>query len=343
MTPRSLGIATALLALAATGASAQQIVVVEVREAATGRLLPEVRIEFPGMPVPGIGVALTGDDGRATFVEAPAGRWTLRASAFGYEERELPVEILPDTTTFVRVEVAAAPISLDSIAVRADRPRGAPRYLLVDVYDAATGRPVEAARVEFVDSPDLRVTLTAASGRSVFGEDQTETGRWTLRVSAFGYQDQEMEVEVLPDATTVVRVELAAAPFELEGVSATAGGFDRRLAYQGFYKRAFLDPGIFYGPEQMDEIPGGVRVTAKLKYLRGVWVSTDGSVTVGGNCTPTYYLNGLSMRGFVNLNDVVRPRDIIAVEVYDRKELIPPEFRRTGLECGAILIWTRQM
>ncbi|MDT8370117.1 MAG: carboxypeptidase-like regulatory domain-containing protein [Longimicrobiales bacterium] len=105
------------LVLTAPSASAQQVVIVEVREAGTGRAVPDARLDVVDVPEIGIGFALTDASGRATLRGIDAGEWTLEVTTRGYVSREVRIEVLPDAPTFVRVELTATPIALDSIAV----------------------------------------------------------------------------------------------------------------------------------------------------------------------------------------------------------------------------------
>ncbi|MDT8369216.1 MAG: carboxypeptidase-like regulatory domain-containing protein [Longimicrobiales bacterium] len=116
------GVSIALLLPALSGIPISAQVVVEVREAGTGRPVPDARLEFVDAPEieTGFGFALTDASGRATFREVEAGEWTLEATARGYEVRELRVEVLPDAPTFVRVEMTATPIALDPLAVNVE-------------------------------------------------------------------------------------------------------------------------------------------------------------------------------------------------------------------------------
>ncbi|HEX8675082.1 MAG TPA: Plug domain-containing protein, partial [Longimicrobium sp.] len=62
----------------------------------------------------------------------------------------------------------------------------------------------------------------------------------------------------------------------------------------------------------------------------------------GDPCAPTLYLNGLMMRNLTgsDLDSLVRPQDVAAIEVYAETQ-VPPQFQDALSGCGSIVVWTK--
>jgi hypothetical protein len=60
----------------------------------------------------------------------------------------------------------------------------------------------------------------------------------------------------------------------------------------------------------------------------------------GGQCAPEIWVDGARM-SVATLN-MIRPRDVLAVEYFPRASSIPMEFRRSEqyVVCGAVIVWT---
>jgi hypothetical protein len=63
-----------------------------------------------------------------------------------------------------------------------------------------------------------------------------------------------------------------------------------------------------------------------------------------GNCTPAVFLDGMPLYGGADeLDQIVRPNDLMAIEVYQALGTLPAQY--TGLQsngCGAIALWTKR-
>jgi hypothetical protein len=63
----------------------------------------------------------------------------------------------------------------------------------------------------------------------------------------------------------------------------------------------------------------------------------------GGGCLPTLYVDGVkvSYGGGMDINAVVTPDMVEAVELYASAAQIPAQYNGMQSACGVILIWTR--
>ena len=60
-----------------------------------------------------------------------------------------------------------------------------------------------------------------------------------------------------------------------------------------------------------------------------------------GHCQPAVFVNGMSLRNLNSndINGIVRPDDVIGIEVYTSAGA-PPQFSQQN-GCGSIVFWTR--
>jgi hypothetical protein len=61
-----------------------------------------------------------------------------------------------------------------------------------------------------------------------------------------------------------------------------------------------------------------------------------------GECSVQYYIDGAPQPpDYGHIDQLVRPQDIAAVEIFRNPAEVPPQYRRRGSDCGVVLIWTR--
>jgi iron complex outermembrane recepter protein len=91
------------------------------------------------------------------------------------------------------------------------------------IRDAGTGEPVAAAQVRLREM--RRSELSHRDGRFHFFE--VRPGRYTLSVERIGYAPAERRVDVAPEQTVEVTIELRATALEIPGVVVTGTGRER--------------------------------------------------------------------------------------------------------------------
>jgi len=71
-------------------------------------------------------------------------------------------------------------------------------------------------------------------------------------------------------------------------------------------------------------------------------VGTRGArIMLRGSCMPTVLIDNMAVQGAASdLNAVINPTDVAAIEVYNSANETPAEFRRSG-SCGTVVIWTK--
>ena len=211
-----------------------------------------------------------------------------------------------------------------------------------------TDRPVARATIELLDGDSRRArAVTDAEGKFAFHPPQH--GTYRLRASRLGYAptvSRDVEVGVLDSVYVVFKV--AANTVELEPLQVTA--VPRRVApwLTGFYRR--VEEGGFgrYVTRQQIALSNPFHASDALRNVPGVRVvsgrqGAGNHIRLRGNCTPTFFLDGLHLEMLgASIDQFVNPVDIEGIEVYNGPSNIPAEFMREGRGgCGAVVIWTR--
>lgn len=232
-------------------------------------------------------------------------------------------------------------------------------------FDDATGQPVASVTVELVwssDDGDHSVASDVTDDQGQFVLRAAASGTYRLRSTRIGYElvttrifdlvegEEPLEVEV--------RISAVAVPIEpLTIVSARAARVgNMRLENAGYFERREI-----YGPKglglgeflEREEIRlhNPSRVSDVMRMVRGVRVEgaggMDQTITLrgqgaspGGRCIPPVYLDGAPAATGQDIDQVLSPWSLAAVEVYPGLS-VPAEFwRDTGTNCGVIVLWT---
>ena len=187
--------------------------------------------------------------------------------------------------------------------------------------------------------------MTTAAGRFALGD--LPTGSYLLESRAIGYQPSRRIVHFEPDTELTVVTQLDRM-LTLDTVRVRA--WRNRLLgpdMTGFEARRARGIGRFLDPEYLEK-QGGGRTSDFFWAVSGVRLvtsSTGDRVAMRGNvsgyCTPTVFVD--RMRQFMfdgDLDAIVSPMEIRAIEVYPGFAMTPPEFQVPFDTCGSIVIWT---
>ena len=292
----------------------------------------------------------------ARFVDAsPSGAFaacgippntTITSRAFAGADSSGTVElVVPVSGVLVRDLLIASPKRVTEAPKNpTDRPRttltGAAR-LKGMVRDTA-GNPVSNARIA-MSGTDVEST-TGQSGTFAFGG--LPSGTWMLEARAVGYQPQRFVVDLRDSVEASSDIALLALTPTVDTVRVKADKWEQQLA--GFESRRKMGMGGYFYDEQKIINRNATRMSDLLRSTPGLSVQPgqngrDGIRLRGtggsGGCVPNVFLNGV----FVPLDngvleDVVRPDEVRALEVYTGTGSLPVEFQRPN-SCGAIVIW----
>ena len=181
--------------------------------------------------------------------------------------------------------------------------------------------------------------------RGVFRIDNIELGTILLEIRRIGYRMIAAEMDLLEEGMAVdFDIKLVPLPIELAEIVVEG---DRTIFAFGrlrdFYRRRKRGLGDFFTRWEIEE-ENPFLVSDLFRMVPGVRL-TPGAFGINRisirNCgAPAIYLDGMPFRpGTVQLDDLVRPDNIEAVEIH-RGAFVPAEFMSFGA-CGVIVIWTR--
>ncbi len=210
-------------------------------------------------------------------------------------------------------------------------------------------RPVADATVSVPGGPSAR---TNAKGEFVL--DAVPAGSRTLDVRAMGFYPERLTVDAVEGAP---RVDVGLRSFRsvLDTVKVLAN-YQRYSLRRELNERQRMGIGRFI-TEQDIARRRPVVLSDLLMATPGLFVSRQTglqqNVSMRGifsdRCAPSLFLNGFAMFladfgsapfSFADLDAMVNPEDVLAIEVYRSGE-VPPVLAAGMTGCGAIAVWTR--
>ena len=210
-----------------------------------------------------------------------------------------------------------------------------------------TGVVTNPAREPIPDA-DVVVLTPAAAGRSTatdsrgrFNLGEFGAGALSFRVRRLGYEARNVDVQIGSGGQNHVEIVLTIIPEELANVVVTGapgrlGEFFQRRQQRAAFGR-FMD--------QEDIRRKGPRFASDLfRNVPGTSVKTNpggGNAIRIRNCQPMVLIDGQRSPG-AELDEVISPGDIAAIEFYPSAAGVPPQYlERSNRLCGLILVWTK--
>lgn len=199
----------------------------------------------------------------------------------------------PRPTLAGAVVIATASAAALPASVRAQARAGT---LAVRVVDAASQRPVEAARVQLVGTtiagqtaPDGRVTLRGVA-----------PGEYRVRVLRVGYAEQVRPVRVAAGEQAVLELALSAAPVTLAPVVTTATGPQRRVEIGNATANIDAAKVTETAPvtnlnDLLNSRASGVTVTSGTQTGTGARIRIRGMNSVSLSNDPIWVIDGIRM------------------------------------------------
>jgi hypothetical protein len=219
--------------------------------------------------------------------------------------------------------------------------QGAARYTLAGTVTGLDGSAVSDAEITvlegMVDSLRLR---TDTAGK--FRAGGLTTASVTVRVRRLGYQPKSVDV-TLREASSPVVIVLEPNPAELGTVKIReiAAEPDGRL--REFYARRVSNSFGKYFEQSEIEKRRPQFISEMFRQVPGVSLSASGRV---GNtlrirgCPPLVWVDGVRVPKS-QIDEVVSPSDVAAVEIYSSFAGIPAQYFDRTATCGTILVWSR--
>ena len=213
--------------------------------------------------------------------------------------------------------------------------------------------PLLAAIVAGVCATQTAIAQSGAyaSGRVLAG---IEPGEHLVIVRRLGFSPLSTVLELGVGDSLDAEFLLEPVPQRLGGVNVRGAAGARKLAE--FDERRALGIGHFLTQEDIEKTEAS-RATEVLRGLPGLMLqrvngrgdvyvaSTRGAQSLlraGGSrpCPAEVMLDGLSI-GSPNINEIVQPSDIAAIEWYAGQAQMPSKYGGTKNTCSVLVIWTK--
>jgi hypothetical protein len=185
----------------------------------------------------------------------------------------------------------------------------------------------------------LGTRVTNDEGRFLFRN--VPLGSYRLVVTFIGYRTLADTLIVDSGSDFDLDLPLSISPIELEALVVVTER--RRLGPMlGFEERRRTRSGTFIDREEI-EARNATLFSDLLRMVPGARVIPSGpygnTVRLRGNCRPVLWVDGIPLLTEEGMDDILRPLDLEAIEVY-RGASLPVEFGSNP--CGAILVWTKR-
>jgi carboxypeptidase family protein len=295
----------------------------------------------------------TDGEGLATFGGLAQGEYLVVARIPGFRADSDRFELRAGETVEVNFALRATPVAGDQPAEA--NPQPASRIIRGVVRDTA-GLPVPRVTV-FVDT----VATLATDDSGTFRAEVSSANSVTLNFRRLGFRSKKLIVHAPLDTLLTVVLVPVVQPLPSKTVETERS---RALDLHGFYERMDdrekgLNHGYFITREEIER-RNPLRTTQVFEQINGVVVKRVAAscravfrcwAVLGlSGCLMTAYLDGqrlnsldASRPGYKDdfLDELVVPRDIAGIEVYERGAEAPPHYQLLNGSCGVILIWTK--
>lgn len=206
------------------------------------------------------------------------------------------------------------------------------------------GKPLDGAMVLL-----LGTQLTARSDvDGAFRLTGLPAGTQSVEVREIGYSPKRFAVDLTPHRPSTLTATLDERTTVLKTMEITA---KRGSEIAGFDQRKKTGLGYYMDRDQIEKT-ATISTTDLFRQVPGLTVAWDGQgyevqvnrTSNAGMCPVAYYIDGSP---FLSVGDdidqIVRPEDIAAIEVYKSSAETPMQFQGAdGGPCGTIVIWTKR-
>ena len=200
-----------------------------------------------------------------------------------------------------------------------------------------SGGPVANARA-ILDA--VREDRTDSLGRFRFAD--VTAGKHSLEVRSIGAAPHKVDV-IVPAGDSIDFEVFVERIVTLDSVL-VEGSTVRQGFVRDYEDRRRVGVGRFLDSMQVRKfavVQQAMSFVTSVRYKNGVVLFPN---STGGDCLPNLWID----RFYVGTNQsdltLIRPDDVMAVEVYLRSSLVPEEFRSKRAEgCGALVVWTRRL
>jgi hypothetical protein len=243
-------------------------------------------------------------------------------------------------------QVAAAPAPAPTAPGAAPAPPAAPKPLgsaqLNGTVVGADGKPLEGAQVYLVGT----AVGARADSRGIFHLSGLPAGTQTVEVRLLSYSPKRYTVDLSPQRESRLAAVMDAKAQVLGEVTVQG---KPTSSIPGFDDRAKRGLGTFLNRQDIENRQS-ILTTDLFRTIPGLTVGFDGSNyivqssrSLGNGCQVQWYLDGSPFDNSSNdLDQMLRPDDIEAIEVYKSASEVPVQYQGRDASCGTILVWTKR-
>lgn len=214
-----------------------------------------------------------------------------------------------------------------------------PKYDVVGKVTDVSGQPIPDAELSVLKPEGLTIgSRTSKDGRfTMWG---IPSSRFSLHVRRLGYEARTIEVDLLTSVAKDLDIMLKPIPEELDEI--LVRDFERASLKEFYDRRASNKFAKFFEQTEIEK-KHVLYLSELLRSVAGAKLTSDG---VGNrvllrDCKPMIWVDGMRTPG-AELDEVARPSDVAAVEVYPSSAGLPPSYQERGNRmCGAIFVWMR--
>jgi len=234
-------------------------------------------------------------------------------------------------------------IALIAASVQGQEPAqtAAAEPAIAGVVKDAAGAPLPDVEVGVVHGERLQqFVTTAADGKFLI--TGVSKGVVPLRIRRIGYEMRYLQVDTRLPAAATMDVVLKTAPSELEEV-VIAGVREEGKLHEFYEHRAQRGAfGTFYVQDEIRKL-GPSQPSDLFRTIPGMVISTGsgGNIMRIRGCQPMVWIDGSRVPG-AELDEVIHPSEIAAIEFYASNAGVPPQYLERGNRlCGLVLVWTK--
>lgn len=206
----------------------------------------------------------------------------------------------------------------------------------------ADGKPLEGAQVYLVGT----AVGARADYRGAFHLTGLPAGTQTVEVRQLSYAPKRFTVDLSPVRESRLAAVLDTRATVLGEVKVEGKA---HVDIPGFEDRAKRGFGTFLTREDIEK-QQSILLTDVFRTIPGLTVAFDGSNYVvqsarsaGTGCQVQWYLDGSPFDNSNNdIDQMLRPDDIEAIEVYKSASEVPVQFQGSNASCGTIVVWTKR-
>lgn len=233
---------------------------------------------------------------------------------------------------------------------------GEAQSIMGNLLDAQSGQAIMLGYVGLLTEDGERVAWTLTDESGFFRLDAPDPGSYMLYGESLGYRSSvEGPILLGEDQLVPAEFRLDPMPLVLDSLRVVAESKRISLVLAGYYDREQVGLGHFIGPERILDrfearqisdffwgVPGIRLMPASNMAGSGYVPLMRSAAALRGFCLPQVYLDGIPQPGADELDNIIMPFDIEAIEVYRSPAEVPARYTSAGSNCGVILLWSRK-